>query len=278
MKKQTKKHTKTKERRMPLKPNNGKFNLKFINLLIVVLVLPLGVFIFNRHSSMQADAAGNQNVVIFGDSIVYGYATKANRWSNIVTSNLKKDKRYRAVTIINRSVPGQSIISKRVKQKDRNGVTIGGELFNHVLATYPIGTSRTRIPSYVVIVPSINEIVVSTQPTPEKNVEYAISGLTMIKQYLIDRGVRNVYITSMLQSSAAWDDTTPQEVNKTINLFNEQLRAKGMLDMSSYNLDLDGIMGSDPPYFIGTDNLHPNQSGQNILAKNMTEFLKLQIK
>lgn len=278
MKKQTKKHTKTKERKMPLEPNNGKINLKFIILLIVVLVLPLGAFIFNRRSSMQADAAGNQNVVIFGDSIVYGYATKANRWSNIVTSNLKTDKRYRAVTIINRSVPGQSIISKRAKQKDRNGVTIGGELFNHVLATYPIGTSRTRIPSYVVIVPSINEIIVSTQPTPEKNVEYAISGLTMIKQYLIDRGVRNVYITSMLQSSAAWDDTTPQEVNKTINLFNEQLRAKGMLNMSSYNLNLDGIMGSDPTYFIGTDNLHPNQSGHNILAKNMTEFLKLQIK
>lgn len=253
----------------------GRIKLKYIALSGLILSVMVSFIVIARRTNLlSADAqTANRSVVVLGDSIVYGYATPVRRWTDIVQSNLKNKNKFKDVKIINQSVPGQSIISTRAKQTDKNKLTIGGELYNHVLSLYPKSTPKSKLPTTVLIVPSINEIVVSTQSTSEKKVEYAISGLKMIRQYLISLGIRNVYITSMLQSSIAWDDTTPQDVNKTIVAFNNQLKANKMLSTSSYNLDLDNILGSDNTYFINTDNLHPNQKGHNHLANQMTKFL-----
>ena len=222
-------------------------------------------------------------VVLFGDSIVSGLGLResSSRWSDRVQAMLRRDSQTALMTIDNRAVPGQAIVSERptFDTETRREVFAGGRLVDHAFATFPEGTPRERTPRVVVIVPSINEIIVSQQPTPADRAALALSGLHVVRDHLLRLGTQHVVIPPMVLPTQRFDDTTPRDVIDEVTVFNRAALASGTVSAVDYGIGRPDLYGSEDRFFDEgydrhNDGLHPGPLGHSAIAHAMFAVLR----
>lgn len=221
------------------------------------------------------------NVAVFGDSIVYGYHLDGLRWTDLLQNDLTSQPDYKHVTIQNFAVPGQSIVADIPVYYDNEGTKLGGRLVDLVREVYPENTERSNMPDVVVLVPSINEIVASKQPTIQGKAEQATAGLLDAVTYLKKLGVEHVKVTQMLSPTARWSNTCSFDVALAVDIFNSGL-IQQVQDVAPFSLENNGLTidpaenGSDEAFFkdadiknMPNDGLHPDEQGQLVLKQQI---------
>lgn len=221
---------------------------------------------------------------VFGDSIVNGYLTcgGGNPWPTQLEIALNDRVNGIPVKITNFSVPGETITSPTPQNwYDANGNRLGGNLVERIFEIFPRELSPESLPDMVIIVPSINEFILTSASTPEEAISLATNTLDLLNNYLRSIGISKVLFTEMLRPSDNWiipGSTT--NIQDLITLFNNTLA--GLLGdshmLQGNNLDLDNPIGSDIEFFNYNDNekstclsdgLHPTSIGQSRIAQQI---------
>jgi lysophospholipase L1-like esterase len=212
-------------------------------------------------------------VDIHGDSIVAGYHMNGMRWTDMLTLQLNSTEEFSGIAINNFAVPAQTIQSEAPVWMAPDNVQLGGSLTDKILAMYPKNSTEPR-PDAVIVVPSINEFVLTQQTTDDEKIAYAIQGLQNIKAYLNSIGITNVVFTNMLSGTPYFDGRFPTDYNRLVAMFNSSLAQSGLDVLPGMDLDDndDGI--ADDTYFtdpttgsydlddaVYNDGLHPNAAG-----------------
>ncbi|NBU33204.1 hypothetical protein EB118_15245 [bacterium] len=228
------------------------------------------------------------DIAIFGDSIVYGYKLDGMRWTDLLQNDLTSQSDFKHVTIQNFAVPGQSIVADIPVYYDNEGARLGGRLVDLVRELYPENSASSSLPEIVILVPSINEIVASKQPTIQGKAEQATMGILGVIAYFKKLGVKHVKVTQMLSPTERWSDTCSFDVNYAVDYFNTYLseRIHGVAPYSLESTEISkssSVNGSDEAFFKDTDTkkmpndgLHPDEQGQLALKQQVqAEVLKL---
>ncbi|MCA9347506.1 SGNH/GDSL hydrolase family protein [Candidatus Saccharibacteria bacterium] len=225
-------------------------------------------------------------IAVFGDSIVNGYKVcgGGEAWPKITQDILNSSGDHsQNVVISNLSVPGETIISPTPENwHDQEGNNLGGSVINRVVEQIPPNIKKEDLPDMVIIVPSINEFILSGKPTDDEKVQYALDALSFINNYLRGIGVQKVLFTQMLRPSNGW--SAPQnieEIQNLITLFNAKLnQVFNVNTLEGNNLDFDNPIGSDSQYFVINpdtaclaDGLHPNSDGQSVIGKEVARHI-----
>jgi lysophospholipase L1-like esterase len=219
---------------------------------------------------------------------VYGYYLDGLRWTDMLQNDLTNQPDYKHVNIYNFAVPGESIATDNPIRFDSEGVMIGGRLVDRVKEMYPENSDSFSLPEIVILVPSINEIVASKQPTIQGKAEQATLGILEVVAYFNKLGVENVKVTQMLSPTERWSETCSFDVNYAVDYFNSYLSEQidGVVPYSLESMKTSknsSENGSDEAYFkeantinVPNDGLHPDEQGQVVLKMQIeAELLKI---